>query len=364
MSFSLATLKTLLHPDSGPVGSRDSVLGIDIGSAAIKIVQLKDVKGVPTLETYGELQLGPYEGVELGRNTHLSPQKTIEALVDIIREAGATARRSAYALSYSSSFTSIISLPTLDQEQIGTMIPVEARKYIPVSLNKVTLDWVPVGIDTAAKYTNVLLTALYNEAVSQYETEMKGAGLNATAHEVEIFSSIRSIVSPEDEVVAILDWGASATRLYIVERGVLRKTHTILTSGVELTKAISTALTMEFSEAEELKRNTGMEATEGDDRVQKALEDDLRRALREFHTVIKRYGEQEGSPVKKVILSGGGALLRGMPPYITDMFSLPVAIADPFSKVAYPAFLEDTLHEVGPGFSVAIGAALRLFQDA
>jgi type IV pilus assembly protein PilM len=358
MAFSLTSL--LKETKKAP--ARAGVLGVDIGSSAIKVVQLKDVRGVPTLETYGELQLGPYEGVDLGRGTHLPPQKMTEALIDILREAGATGKEVAFALSYNSSFTSTIAVPTLDPEKIAAMIPVEAKKYIPISLAKVSLDWFPLSVHEEDKTTHVLLSAIYNESLERYEAIMRQSGLNVVANEIEIFSSIRSIVAPDDTTVAILDCGASATRVYIVKKGVIGKTHSVLLSGVDVTHALEKTLNIEFREAEEMKRNVGLRGTAEDPRIQKTVVNSLERGLREIHTVIQRFEESEEIEIEKIILTGSGALLLGLSTYVQDMFSRPVFLADPFSKVAYPAFLEDTLKEAGPAFAVAVGVALRTFQ--
>lgn len=363
MGFDLSSLTALFSSETKNTSPRAGVLGIDIGSSAIKIVQLKEVKGVPTLETYGELQLGPYEGIDVGRTTHLTEQKSVEALVDILREAGATGKNAAFALSYNSSFTTTIVVPTLDPEKVGAMVPVEARKYIPISLNKVTLSWSSLAVNEAEKTTQVLLSAIFNEAFSRYGFIVKGSGLTIVGSEIEIESSVRAIVSPHDARVAVLDCGASSTRMYIVEKGVVKKTHSILLSGIELTKALEGVLAVEFKDAEELKRTVGLLGTANDPRIQKTIVQLLERGLRELHTVIKRYEEVDGIPVQKIIISGSAGLLEGMVPYISDMFSRPVVMAEPFSKVAYPAFLEDVLREAGPTFAVAIGVALRAFQD-
>lgn len=362
MAFNFASLTALLKSETQNVHARESVIGIDIGSSSVKIVQLRETKGVPTLETYGELQLGPYEGVDIGRGTHLPSAKTVEALVDIMREAGATSKSVAYAISYGSSFTATIPIPTLDQEKVGAMVPVEARKYIPISLTKVSLDWFPLSLNEEEKTTNTLISAVYNEAKDRYDSIMKGGDFRTLASEIEIFSSVRSVLSEKDSAVAILDCGASSTRLYIVHKGVVAKTHSVLLSGSELTQALSKALAIEFKDAEELKRSFGIYGKKSDPRVQKTLVSMLDRGLRELHTVIKRYEESEGVSIETVVLSGGGALLRGIDIYIQDMFSRSVKVADPFSKVAYPAFLEDTLREAGPSFAVAVGIALRTFQ--
>jgi type IV pilus assembly protein PilM len=361
MGFGLSSLKSFLKADLGKISAKTGVLGIDIGSSAIKIVQLRDERGIPTLETYGELQLGPYEGSDLGRSTHLTPTKSIEALVDILRESGATGTQAAFAFAYNASFITIASVPTVDSERIGSMVAIEAKKYIPISLTKVSIDWFPLTLHEQEGRTDVLISAIYNETLERYRSIMKGSGLTPVASEIEIFSSIRSVLSPKDEVVAILDCGASSTRMYIVRNGIVSKTHSVPLSGVELTEQLAKSQNIEYSHAEELKRSVGIHGTE-ETTVQKTLLSGLERGLREIHTVIRRFEETEGVKVDKVILSGSGALLKGFRSYVEDMFSRPALLADPFSKVAYPAFLEDTLKVAGPSFAVAVGIALRAYK--
>jgi type IV pilus assembly protein PilM len=340
-----------------------SCIGVDIGASAIKIVQLKSQRGVPTLETYGELQLGPYEGSDVGRETNLPQNKIVQALIDILRESGATGKRAAYALSYNSSFTKVIRLQTLDQSQIGIMLPIEARKYIPTSLSKVTLDWVALGEDKEKRETEVLLSAVYNESASRYESIMRDAQLNVTDSEIELFSSIRSVVSPEDKTVAVIDFGASSTRLYIVRNGFIHKTHSVTPSGVEITRSLASGLKVSFLEAEETKRTYGLIGNPDNPEIQKALTKSLERGIRELHTVIVRYEQEYSEHIEKVIVTGGGALLKGLPAYLQSIFSHPVVYANPFDKIQYQAFLEDTLKEAGPSFAVSIGIALRGFQN-
>lgn len=358
MAFDLGKLSSLLKKDSAKNDS-GGVIGVDVGSSAIKIVQLHDQKGVATLDTYGELQLGPYDNTEIGRNTRLRPDKLIEAFVDILREAAATAGKVSSAISYNASFTTIITLPTDDPEKIENMIPVEARKYVPVPLSDVTVDWFPVSAKTDRKATKILLAAIHNEALTRYEGMIRGAELIVVAHEIELFSTIRSAVTQEDSTVAIIDFGSGSTKLYIVHNGIIAKAHSIQMSGVDLTSAIAKVHTIDFRSAEEIKRTQGLGVVTDNPQLEKAFIDILERGFREIHTVIKRHEEEEGNAVERVLLSGGGALLSGLVPYTTDMLSLPTSLANPFSKVAYPAFLEDTLKEAGPSFAVAVGAALR-----
>src|SRR3989338_6374659 len=103
-----------------------SVLGIDIGSSAIKIVQIKKKRGRAVLETYGELALGPYAGIEIGRSTSLTPEKIGEALGDILREAKANTLSAGMALPLSSSLISFVTLPPIKEKQMADVVAIEA----------------------------------------------------------------------------------------------------------------------------------------------------------------------------------------------------------------------------------------------
>lgn len=358
MSFDLSQLSSLLKKDTAkPVSA--GVIGVDVGSSSIKIVQLHEAKGVATLDTYGELQLGPYDNTEIGRSVRLRPDKLVEAFVDILREATATAGKVSVAISYNASFTAIITLPTDDPEKISNMIPVEARKYVPVPLSDVTVDWFPVSAKSDRKASKVLLAAIHNEALTRYTAMVHGADLTGVAHEIELFSTIRTVVSQNDTTAAIIDFGAGSTKLYVVNKGVIGKAHSVQMNGIDLTNAIAETNKIDFRMAEEHKRTRGLGVVSDNPALEKALSQILERGFREIHTVMRRYEEEEGISIEKVLLSGGGALLGGLASYTSDILALPVTMADPFAKVAYPAFLEDTLKEAGPSFAVALGAALR-----
>ncbi len=360
MAFDLSKLTAAFAPKN----AKRSVVGIDIGSSAIKVVQLHNNRGVPTLETYGELQLGPYGNTDIGRTVQLQPVKLIEALVDILRESSATATQVALSTSYGASFSTIITIPKADQDKIEIILPVEARKYVPVPLSEVELNWLPIAPSEDRTKMNILLIASHLEAMNRYETVLQGANLNTLFKEIEILSTIRSTTLTADTRVAIIDFGAQATRLYIVEKGQLRQTHSVLVSGNGLTTSLTKALNKDFRTCEELKRRVGLAGTADEPLVQKTLVNELDRGLREIHRVIARFEADSKQSLEHVLLSGGGSQLYGLRPYAEEMFARPVRLADPFAKVAYPAFLEDTLTEAGPSFAAALGVAVRAIQDS
>lgn len=366
-SNSFSKLAKQLFDTDSVEGDGGGAVGIDIGSSSIKVAQLKRSHGSAVLETYGELQLGPYTDVEIGRATNLGPAKLSEALVDIVREASVTSKNAALSVPYASSFVTVVPMPTVDEGQLSSMVPIEARKYVPVPINEVTLDWFVVPRTKGGEErqdTDVLLAAIHNEALSKYQAVVKNSALLLGFTEIEVFSTIRSSVLEQDTSVFILDLGAATSKLYIVERGIVRRTHSITVGSQDMTLSLSQSLELSVADAEELKRQVGIEESGNDSRIRRALTFSLERILNEAKRFLLRYEQANGTQVEKVVLTGGGGVLRGLHQYATDIFERDVVMADPFSKVEYPAFLEDTLKEAGPSFAVAVGVALRRLNES
>ena len=367
--FSLDSLKSLF---SNFAAQRSpSVVGIDIGSSAIKVVQMRREKGRAILETYGAIALGPYGGIEIGRSTNLPIEKIVEALKDVIREANVNGSDSALSIPYSSSLVSVIKVPEVNQKQLAQMMPIEARKYIPVPIGEVMLDWYVVpeerqaGVSAEGKEVqkmNVLLVAIHNETISKYQAIVSGAALNASFFEIEVFSSVRASLDHGIAPVAVLDFGAATSKLYIVERGIVRESHIVNRGSQDVTLAVSQALNITVAQAEELKRVKGLSDKTQVDFI-KSAELTLQYILTEINRVLVAYESRAQVSISKLVCVGGGSSLKGFKEYASSKTNTPVELADPFGKTEAPAFLGDVLKEAGPEFSVAVGLALRRLQE-
>jgi len=352
-----------------------SVLGIDIGSSAIKIVQIKNKRGKAVLETYGELALGPYAGIEVGRSTSLSNEKIIEALKDILREAKTTTLDAGTALPLSSSLISFITIPLVAEKQLQDVVSIEARKYIPVPMNEVMLDWslIPredafstdddLKKDVKQQTQDVLVVAIHNEYISNYQAIMAGANINPSFYEIELFSSIRAVVEHGIQAVMVIDMGARVTKLYIVERGVLRSSHIINKGAQDITLAISKSLSISVNEAENMKRVYGLKGGPEYKELTEIITVNLDFMFYEANAVLLSYQRKYAKNISKVILTGGGVLLKGFTDLAKISFQTEVVYADPFEKLETPAFFETQLAQAGPEFSVAIGTALRKLSE-
>lgn len=343
-----------------------SVLGVDIGSSSIKVVQLRREKGRVILETYGAIALGPYAGLEIGRATALGADKLGEALKDVLREANVTTNDAAVAIPYASSLVSILKLPMSVQKQLAAVVPIEARKYIPVPINEVQLDWFVVS-DTKKTSPDgkleILLVAIHNDTIAKFRAIAAAAQLQTSFFEIEIFSAVRAALEHGLAPVAVADFGAGTTKFYVVERGLIRESHIINHGAQDLTLAASRALNLTVVQAEERKRKFGLTGPSEVADLKKSLELSISPLVAELSRTIAAWEQRNNQTLSGLVLTGGGATLKGLKDLMQGKVNAEIRMADPFGKTAAPAFLEKILKEAGPEFAVAVGLALRRLQE-
>ena len=336
-----------------------AVIGIDVGSSAIKIVELEERNEVLTLLTYGEVQLGPYAEEALGSVAKLTPKQQQAALVDVIRESAAQARNAVFAMPLSASFISSTVIETTEDADLGPLVRAEARKLIPASLSEVTLDWVELEQLESHSGRPVLLAAIQNSALDSFKVLLQFAGFTDAPTEIECFS-VNRLVSGSEHTV-IMDFGASTTKMYVSQNGVLSRMHRINRGGSHITQAFAQALEISFDEAEDLKLTVAEGASEYAT-LQSLNSKQYNRALREFKQVLQQYSVATGVTFDTVHVCGGAAAFVGIHTLIADTLTVEVSPINSFDQVAYPAFMEDTMQHIGPAFAPALGAALRMFQ--
>lgn len=352
----------------------ESALGIDVGSSAIKIVQLKKKEGKAVLETYGAISLGPYANTELGQVTNLQADVLSQALVDVMKESNVTIKRGAMAIPSSASLIFNLFLPSkISENQLPQVVPIEARKYIPVPISEVTLDWIVIPKEPESYNDNlkedpslsnkddkieVLVVAIHNDTLSRYQEVLTKTEIESDSFEMEIFGNIRSSFSHDIAPVLLMDFGASKTKLSIVEAGIVRIFHVVNRGSNDISKNISQAMSLPFSEGERLKRLVGLDRA-SNQQVADIVELSVDYIFSDTNSVVFAYEKKYNKTISKVILTGGGSLLNGLLERAKTNFNTEVIYADPFSKTEAPAFLQPILKTSGPEFSVALGLALR-----
>src|SRR3989344_4911432 len=358
--------------------AKKRVVGIDIGASAIKIVELEKDNGRALLKNYGELALGPYADGVIGQATSLSLEKISQALQDLFQGTAITTRDAALAFPLGPSFLSVIEMPDVDRRDLDTMVPLEARKYIPVPANEVQLGWqvvpekqsaaIPAGTkekeQVQQKKVEVLIAAVHKDIVAKYNEIKKRVNLDAGTPEIEVFSSIRSVIGRDTSPLMILDMGAGTTKLAMVEWGILRSSHIINMGSQDITLTLSKALGITLQEAEQAKRDFGLRGIPNTQHSQEVVALPLAQIFSEANRVLSNYEKRYNRKTSKVILTGGGVLMKGLLEFARENFETEVVMGDPFTRVVTPAFMADTLRDAGPEFAVAIGSGLRGLQDA
>ncbi len=352
-------------------------VGVDIGTSAMKVVEIKKKGGKAVLETYGAIALGPYADLPAGAATNLPIEKTVAALKEVLTQSQVAGKEVALAVPIQSSLIFTIELPAqIGEEQITAIVPTEARKYIPVPISEVAIDYfilpkkeasfeemnTPDGVAVAQDKINVLVVATQNDAIAKARSMVSECGLAASFFEIEIFSSIRANFEHELSPVLLMDFGASRTKLSLVEFGMVKSYHTIDRGSADITNSISRSLGISFADAEKMKKDFGLFGNPAAAELGDIIKMHINYIFSETNNVLLGYEKKYNRTVSKIIFTGGGALLKGLLEVAADNFRAEIEVGHPFSKVGAPQFLDKVLATMGPEFAVALGLALRKLQ--
>ncbi len=338
-------------------------IGLDIGSSSIKVVQLRREKDKIILDTYGEIALGPYAGMYAGQAVHLGEEKTIEAINDVFKEAKVTARDAVVAIDPSGTYVSLVKVPKVDDDELRTMMPLEARKYIPVPLTEVQMDWwhIPTTINIAKdeKMINVVLAAVSNETLTSYDRIISKVGLKNVEYEIQGYSLLRSCAPHTQSMVLYVDIGSQYTALSLVHQNTVLDMHVITRGSQDSLIQLSKALSIPIETAEETKRTFGYLGDSSNPYIKDVMELSSYPLFGEVARLSLMYERKYNQSIEGIILSGGGARIPGVLDVYNQTVHIAGRIATPFEQVEVPIFLHEMIERVGPTYAVALGCALK-----
>lgn len=358
------------------------VLGIDIGTSSIKIVQLHKSGGATVLDSYGSVELADYRDAALQAGKPLSTisaDTLATAIMDLIHGVAITSRVAGVSLPASLTMVLTVEMPSRDEEQIKKLMYVEVKKYIPGRMEDISLDWFVLPDDSAprsvfdklkagatmvAKPQMVLFAAMPKSTIKMYSDVMVAGNLSSLFYEIEAFSGARAIPQKSPEPTLMIDIGSSTSTLYVVEQTFVRILHAVDTAGMHLTASLASLMQWDPKKAEEIKCARGLtpspaSSTPENAAIKQALTVELDKIISEAQRVIDTYHEQHKKAVAQIVLLGGGARMPGITKYMSERLHMPVEVARPFDLVKGPVVLESTLRAVGPVYANAIGLALR-----
>jgi type IV pilus assembly protein PilM len=243
------------------------------------------------------------------------------------------------------------------------MMPLEARKYIPMPLTDVQMDWwhVPdtVKFTKDEKMTSVVLAAVSNATLIMYDNVVKKLELRNVEYEIHGYSLLRSSPPHTHNMVMYVDIGAASTTLSLVYQGIVLDMHVIARGSQDSTLQLSKALSITLDTAEESKRVFGYKGDESNPYLKDILELSSYPLFGEVARLSLMYERKYNQTIEGIILSGGGARVPGMLTTYSKTVHIAGRIATPFEQVIVPEFLTEMMERVGPSYAVALGCALK-----
>lgn len=321
-------------------------IGLDLGSKTIKLIQLSQISD----KKYSLSAIGMVES---------SDTKT-ESIKKLIKDSKVSNHQVVIDLPESQVYTRVIEMPFLAEPELTQAIKWQAEQYIPVSLTDVVLKH--QVITSSDEKMTVLLIAAPNQVLGDQISLVQNAGLEVLAVETEILAVARAMIGTDDlsPTTLLVHLGAETTTLSILSRGDLTLTQSISSGGIAITRSIAAGVSLEYNQAEEYKKSYGLDKSKLEGKVAAAIKPVMSLIIAEIKRVLTFYethGGQEG--VKRVVLSGGGSMIVGLPQYFTENLGLEVQVGNPFANISLTDKQKQEIGENTPLYTTAVGLALK-----
>ncbi|WP_440316980.1 type IV pilus assembly protein PilM [Leifsonia sp.] len=341
------------------------MVGVDIGSTSVRAVELQDAsKPRPTLLRYIEAPLP--EGAS-SRGEVLEPNTVAATLKRLWRQAGFTSKDVVLGMGNQRVLARDLTVPKMSIRRIRESLPFTVQDMLPVPASEAILDFYPVSeaVSESGPVVNGLLVAAIKEAVLANVKATKLAGLSAIDVDLIPFALSRVLLSRQNVsgTVALIAIGADTTCVLIARDGVPQFVRIIPTGGADLTRALRAELELDEASAERVKIGLGLASSVASPEEQRAVEVIYRvtsEMLTSLRNTINYYvNTRQPETVDRIILTGGGAQLIGLPDALSEMTRLPVTMGDPLAGFALSRKLNvEDLRQRRGGLGVALGLAV------
>jgi len=353
----------------GLFGGRANLVGLDIGSSAVKLIRLRHASGSWELVAFTMGQLPPDAVVE-GRIMNFTA--VVERIRELVREADVKDAECCLAVSGSSVIIKKLSLPEMTRAELDESIMWEAEQYIPFDIKDVNVDVQILNPRAGQGQMDVLMVAAKKDVVNEFVSVAVEGGLRSVVVDVGIFACLNmfeiNYAVPADQTLAVLNVGANSVNVGVLSGGMVAFTRDIAIGGSMLTAEIQKQFNVSYEEAEAFK--TGAESSLSSstiarevakiaDRVSDTMVTEVQRSLDFFvATSIK-------ADISRIYLSGGSAQLPSLIRALERRMEVPVELVNPFRNIAVDArkFDIDLLQRAAPVAGAAVGLALRRFGD-
>ncbi len=348
------------------------IVGLDIGSFALKLVELKaKKKGAET--RYELVSIGyepvPYQSIVEG--SIMDSTAVAEAIQHVFYDSKAKTNRIAFSVSGSSVIVKKIEVQRLNPDEMHEHILWEARPHIPFTPDEVNIDYEVIeSPDSPPDRVGVILSAVRKEKMNDYLNVITSATKVANIVDLDSFAALNSVLLNydlyRDKVLAIINIGASISNVIISKAGHPVFVRDIAFGGNQFTDLLQKELNLKYEKAEAVKKGRAVEgiSTAAVKPIINIVLNDLRNEIKKTFEFY-RSNTTEGR-IDNILLCGGSANLEAITDYFSQEFDIPVEVVNPFNNIDinYKKFDLNFIKDMAPLFTVAVGLALRAVGDS
>jgi len=342
--------------------SSTKLIGIDVGTSAVKLVELEESKSGYRLKNFGIAKL-PRETIVNGVVINAEP--LIQAVKGLMSSLKISCKDVAFSVSCHPVIIKKISLPLMTEEALEPVIVSEAEQYIPFDLDEVNIDFQILGVnEDNSELMDVMLVAAKKAIIEEYTDAFKHAGLRSRIVDIDVFALENmfnvNYFYEENETFALVDIGASVTNINIVKNGTSIFNRDVFLGGNQITEEIQKELSVSFEEAEMLKVG---EEIEGIDHqlLDQTIAKTTASIAREIQRTLEFFTSSTYVEINHLFLSGGASKTQGLKQTIEEKMNLTIEFADPFKVIKYDkrTFDSEYMRDMAAVAAVGVGLATR-----
>lgn len=333
--------------------------GLDIGTTAVRLVQLRGTGKVKALVKYAYVPLDSKLSLSDSKNDQ---QKLAQLIAELVSQAKMTTRNVAVGIPSQKVFTTVVDIDRLPRAELAKSIRYQADPLIPTPLSESKIDWALLGDSPKDKTKlEILLSSVTNSFVEARLDMLESIGLNVIAFEPDNLALARAMIAPDSTLPQmVLDIGSKSTDLVISMNGAPRLTRAIPTGSEAIIRSAMQNLNIDEQQAQQFVFKFGLAKDKLEGQVYQAIIGTVDLLTTEIDKSIKffltRYADQK---VDRIIVTGGASALPEFPLYIANKFGLNVEIGNAWRNVSFAADRENELLAVSSHFGVAAGLAER-----
>jgi type IV pilus assembly protein PilM len=350
-------------------GKSKGLVGVDIGSSAIKVVELKPGGKGGNEYQLTNLGLEPLPPEAIVDGAIMDSGAVIDAIQRLFTAQKIKTNDVATSVSGNAVIVKKISLPQMTTEELAESIHWEAEQYIPFDIQDVSLDYEVVEGGGSGGNMDVLLVAVKKDKIGDYTSAISQAGKNPAIVDVDVFAlqncyEVNYGIDP-GRVVALLNVGASIMNINITKGATSIFNRDIAVGGNQYTDAIQKDLNLSFDQAEALKKGAQVEGANPDSLppILQAVSENIALEIQKTFDFFKATSSEDR--IDRIFLSGGTAKVKGLQELLADRFDAGVELLNPFNSVTYNPrdFDPDFIADIGPSAAIAVGLAARKVGD-